>query len=99
MFDNSTIMDDPYDDGVDVIDLASIHERSRRSVWDGLKFRLEAPSVDWRKHIGTTDIGASFGVIMLNFLDLGIGNKCFFKSYIHCLLYNLDIQLQRKFVI
>lgn len=79
MFDNSTIMDDPYDDGVDVIDLASIHERSRRSVWDGLKFRLEAPSVDWRKHIGTTDIGASFGVIMLNFLDLGIGNKCFFK--------------------
>lgn len=79
MFDNYTMMEDQYDNGVDVIGLTSNHQRSRRSVWDGLKFRLEAPSVDWRKHIGTTDIGASFGVIMLNFLDLGIGNKCFFK--------------------
>lgn len=67
------MMEDPYDNGVDVIDLTSNHQRSRRSVWDGLKFRLEAPSVDWRKHIGTTDIGASFGVIMMNLLDLAIG--------------------------
>lgn len=73
MFDNYTMMEYPYDNGVDVIALTSSHQRSRRSVWDGLKFRLEAPSVDWRKHIGTTDIGASFGVIMMNLLDLAIG--------------------------
>lgn len=67
-------MEDPYDNGLDVIDLASSHQRSRRSVWDGLKFKLEAPSVDWRKHIGSSALGASFGVIMLNLLDLAIGN-------------------------
>uniref|UniRef100_A0A8W8J8B9 Vitellogenin domain-containing protein n=1 Tax=Magallana gigas TaxID=29159 RepID=A0A8W8J8B9_MAGGI len=72
VFDNYTMMEYPYDNGVDVIGLTSSHQRSRRSVWDGLKFRLEAPSVDWRKHIGTTDIGASFGVIMMNLLDLAI---------------------------
>jgi hypothetical protein len=70
--DNTTIVEDPYDAGVGVVDLDG-HLRSRRSVWDGLKFRLEAPSVDWRKHIGSSSIGASFGVIMLNLLDLAIG--------------------------
>lgn len=67
-------MEDPYHNGLDVINLASTHQRSRRSVWDGLKFKLEAPSVDWRKHIGSSALGASFGVIMLNLLDLAIGN-------------------------
>ena len=76
MFDNSTMKSDPYDDGIDVVDLESDHQRSQRSVWEmGLKFRLEAPSVDWRKYIGTSAIGASFGLIMMNLLDLQIGNE------------------------
>lgn len=78
VFDNSTVTTDPYDNGIDVVDLESGHLRSRRSVWDGLKFRLEAPSVDWRKFIGTSAIGASFGLIMMNLLDLQIGNYIFF---------------------
>lgn len=66
-------MIDPYDAGIDVLDLAQGHHRSRRSIWDGLKFKLEAPSVDWRKLIGSKSIGASFGVIMMNLLDLVVG--------------------------
>lgn len=70
----SYVADDPYDNGVGVMDLAQHNAgRSRRSIWDGLYFRLEAPSVDWRKLLGSTDIGASFGVIMMNLLDLSIG--------------------------
>ena len=64
-----------------VVDLAEHHSRrSKRSIWDGLYFRLEAPSIDWRKLLGSTDIGASFGVIMMNLLDLSIGK-----------VYNLSI--------
>lgn len=57
-------------------------KRSKRSIWDGLYFRLEAPSVDWRKLLGSTDIGASFGVIMLNLLDLAVGMNSVYLSYI-----------------
>ena len=50
---------------------------SKRGVLDFLnfeiKFRLEAPGVDWVRKIGSEDIGASFGVIMENLLDLKIG--------------------------
>ncbi|KAK3101652.1 hypothetical protein FSP39_005219 [Pinctada imbricata] len=49
-----------------------LHHRSKRGFWDGVEFRLEAPSVDWRKILGSEDIGASFGVIMINLLDLKI---------------------------
>ncbi|XP_053390116.1 uncharacterized protein LOC128553035, partial [Mercenaria mercenaria] len=44
---------------------------SKRSILDAeLAFRLEAPGVDWRKQIGSSSIGASFGLIMENLLDL-----------------------------
>ncbi|XP_062593831.1 uncharacterized protein LOC134255325, partial [Saccostrea cucullata] len=71
-FDNTTSLDDPYNAGVDVIDLTTGPQRTRRSVWDGISFRLEVPEVDWRKELGTSDIGASFGVIMFNSLDVAI---------------------------
>lgn len=64
---------DPYDAGIDVLDLNQGHHRSQRSIWDGLHFRLEAPSVDWQKRVGSKSIGASFGIVMMNFLDLAIG--------------------------
>lgn len=37
-----------------------------------LDFKLEAPSVDWQKRVGSDAIGGSFGVLMLNFLHLQI---------------------------
>ncbi|XP_053398133.1 uncharacterized protein LOC128556594 [Mercenaria mercenaria] len=44
---------------------------SRRSILDtALEFRLEAPGVDWRKQLGSSAIGASFGIVMENLLDL-----------------------------
>ncbi|KAL3873935.1 hypothetical protein ACJMK2_037012, partial [Sinanodonta woodiana] len=67
---NGRYITDPYESGV--IDIQS-HPMSKRGILDeGLKFRLEAPSVDWQKRIGTSDIGASFGLIMVNLFDLKI---------------------------
>jgi hypothetical protein len=50
-----------------------MHHRSKRGFWEGLEFQLSTPSVDWRKKVGTKALGASFGVIMENYLDLKIG--------------------------
>ncbi|XP_062579219.1 uncharacterized protein LOC134241150, partial [Saccostrea cucullata] len=84
LFDNTTIVDDPYDSGVDVVDLTADHQRSRRNVWEGHYFRLEAPGVDWRKTLGTQDIGASFGVIMINFLNLAVApTQGHLKIHVH----------------
>ncbi|XP_045156811.2 uncharacterized protein LOC123523186 [Mercenaria mercenaria] len=42
-----------------------------RSIWEKyLKFKLEAPGVDWMKLVGSQKIGASFGVLMENLLDV-----------------------------
>ncbi|ESO82597.1 hypothetical protein LOTGIDRAFT_236952 [Lottia gigantea] len=52
---------------------ASIHSRHRRSFIDeGFTFILQSPSVDFKKMLGSTKIGASFGVLMKNLLDLKI---------------------------
>ncbi|XP_052806223.1 uncharacterized protein LOC128235441 [Mya arenaria] len=49
------------------------HDVSKRSIFDkSLAFKLEAPGVDWRKQIGSKTIGASFGLIMENLLDLQV---------------------------
>ncbi|CAC5401161.1 unnamed protein product [Mytilus coruscus] len=50
----------------------NMHNIEKRSFFDGLQFRLEAPSVDWRRVLGSTDIGGSFGFIMSNYLALKI---------------------------
>jgi hypothetical protein len=81
-------MIDPYNAGIDVMDLTQSHRRSRRSIWDGLKFRLEAPSVDWQKLVGSKSIGASFGVIMMNLLDLVVG-RWLFTSLMMFVYYKL----------
>ena len=80
--ENGIEITDPYDAGIDVLDLNQEHHISQRSIWDGLKFRLEAPSVDWQKRVGSRSIGASFGVVMMNFLDLAIG--WLFKLLLNC---------------
>ena len=56
--------------------------RHRRSIFDQeLKFKLEAPSVDWRKVIGSKDIGASFGVIMVNLMSLTVCKYYLFNTF------------------
>ena len=56
------------------------HERVRRMladtvarIWRGFKFKLEAPSTDYKKLIGGEELGASYGIIIKNMLDIEIG--------------------------
>ena len=59
---------------------------SKRGIFDlELKFKLEAPGVDWQKKIGSESIGASFGIIMENLMDLRIGEKFDMKFNLLCL--------------
>ncbi|WAR06113.1 hypothetical protein MAR_021482 [Mya arenaria] len=47
------------------------HDVSKRSIFDkSLAFKLETPGVNWKKEIGSKTIGASFGLIIENLLDL-----------------------------
>ena len=55
------------------------HQRMRRSlkdvlgrIWKGFEFKLATPSMDWQKQIGGSSLGASFGLIIKNELDLKI---------------------------
>ncbi|CAG2196998.1 unnamed protein product [Mytilus edulis] len=47
--------------------------RQKRGFWeDGFKFRIATPSVDWLKKVGNKELGASFGIIIENYLDLKV---------------------------
>ncbi|KAK3612510.1 hypothetical protein CHS0354_024481 [Potamilus streckersoni] len=63
----------PYSSGIQEV---AVHHRDRRSLMNFMKlnlhFHLEAPGVDWRKELGTKDMGASFGIILKNMLDIKI---------------------------
>ena len=49
------------------------HRRSASNPFEHvLNYNLAAPSVDWKKMLGSKDIGASFGVIMINFMALKV---------------------------
>ena len=60
--------------------------RIRRDLWktliDGIRVKIEPPGVDWKKTIGTTNIGASFGLTVRNILDLKLGNLTLFVTVI-----------------
>ncbi|VDH91582.1 Hypothetical predicted protein [Mytilus galloprovincialis] len=71
---NGTGIIDPYESGITEI---APQRREKRSLgflekFPKIDFRLEAPSVDWRKMLGSESIGAAFGIIMYNMLDLKI---------------------------
>ncbi|WAR05128.1 hypothetical protein MAR_020497, partial [Mya arenaria] len=52
---------------------STAHDVGKRSILEkSLEFKLEAPGVDWRKEIGSKSMGASFGLIMENLLDLKV---------------------------
>lgn len=63
---------DPYDTGIDFLDYSDDHIRTKRSS-PNKRFKIHATNVDWRKMIGSPDVGASFGVVLKNTLDLNIG--------------------------
>ena len=47
--------------------------RHKRGIFDQkLDYKLAAPDVDWQKRVGSSNIGASFGVLMMNFLQLQV---------------------------
>ncbi|XP_070574642.1 uncharacterized protein [Ptychodera flava] len=46
--------------------------RRRRNIFDGIQFNLATPEVDWRKNVGSKDIGAKLGLVMKNEFDLDI---------------------------
>lgn len=67
--ENGTAIIDPYVSGIEEY---KPHARRKRDLFDGISFRLEAPSVDWRMLLGSESVGAAFGLIMYNLLDLNI---------------------------
>ena len=57
-----------------MLDFSDDHIRNKRSS-PNQRFKIHATNVDWRKMIGSPDVGASFGVVLKNTLDLKIGNS------------------------
>ena len=54
-----------------------VRHRFRRSlsrvidrIWQGFHFNIQSPSVDWRKGLGGSSLGASVGLLIKNILDL-----------------------------
>ena len=71
----------------------------RSSQNQNLNFEVKSPNVDWTKVVGTTDIGASFGVTMKNKLKYNTGmmsawkeNRSFEPRSI-CEITNIDLRL------
>ncbi|VDI24688.1 Hypothetical predicted protein, partial [Mytilus galloprovincialis] len=71
---NTTIFYHPLSPGGWIIDVGQLHtvREDINEKFPKLNFRLEAPSVDWRKMLGSESVGAAFGIIMYNMLDLKI---------------------------
>ncbi|XP_071145135.1 uncharacterized protein [Mytilus edulis] len=64
------------------------HSIEKRGFFEGLEFQLEAPSVDWRRELGTSNIGGSFGLTMVNWLALKIAPLSgHLKIYVHDEVY------------
>ena len=73
---------DPYNSDISIV---HGHHRYKRGFWEGIEFKLSVPSVDWQKKVGTKALGASFGVILENYLDLKIGKLIILRNKI-CLI-------------
>ena len=46
-------------------------------IWKGFEFELKSPSKFWQKKIGSKNVGASFGLIIKNQMELKIGKLIF----------------------
>ncbi|XP_035662464.1 uncharacterized protein LOC118406510 [Branchiostoma floridae] len=85
------------------------HSRGKRGLadlFDPILFKLQSPACDWKKIIGSEDIGASFGLIIKNGLDLNIAplsghlivdvhDEVFARVHLGILNINLDIVVIR----
>ncbi|CAG2211662.1 unnamed protein product [Mytilus edulis] len=82
------------------------HRRQKRSFFEGLQFKLQAPSVDWRKVLGSSNLGGSFGFIMSNYLALKIAplsgyvkvnvhDEAYARLHLGMIGVNVDILLAR----
>ncbi|XP_052083601.1 uncharacterized protein LOC127720901 [Mytilus californianus] len=82
------------------------HRREKRSFFEGLQFKLQAPSVDWRKVLGSSNLGGSFGFIMSNYLALKIAplsgyvkvnvhDEAYARLHLGMVGVNVDILLAR----
>ncbi|XP_046375524.2 uncharacterized protein LOC124148470 [Haliotis rufescens] len=80
--------------------------RLRRSVLDAIlfQFRIGLPRVDWKKEIGSSAIGASFGVLFENemsavfrplsgFIDIDIHDKLWAEAHFGIIDKHIDILL------
>ena len=72
------------------------HGRVRRGVmdlvarvWKGFHFDLKTPSVDWQKKIGGSALGASFGLVLKNSIDIAIGMYNYIGDVGNTVLYYL----------
>lgn len=65
---------DPYSSDIKLIGL---HPRMKRGLFDdfmqGFQFKLKLPGVIWKKDLGSEDVGASFGIIVDNYIHLKAG--------------------------
>jgi hypothetical protein len=52
-----------------------------------LSFHLGMPKFDWKKVIGSTKLGASFGLRMENFVDLNLG------TYFLCMCFTIKTDI------
>ena len=57
---------------VDVTAVAT-HHRGRRDLFEDYFLKLQSPSIEWQKVLGSSKIGASFGLTIRNALDVKIG--------------------------
>ncbi|CAG2233862.1 unnamed protein product [Mytilus edulis] len=65
---------DPYSSDIKLI---SLHPRTKRGFIDkfmkGFSFKIEPPGVNWKKVLGSKAVGASFGIIIENYIHLKAG--------------------------
>ncbi|KAI8487133.1 hypothetical protein Bbelb_352030, partial [Branchiostoma belcheri] len=82
--------------------LLPMRQRTKRGFWEGININIETPGVDWKKILGSLDIGASFGVIVRNGLltnieplegniDVTVHDEVFARVHLGILGVNLDI--------
>lgn len=73
--------------------VARVRRGTFADILKALSFELVLPKVDWKKVIGSSKIGASFGIFMENYIKLKLGSyissfeTCFFGQFETPLLF------------
>lgn len=51
-------------------------EKTIARIFEGFQWKIVVPGVDWQKVIGNDMLGASFGLVIRNVLDIDISEWC-----------------------